>query len=118
MTVKECYEQMGGNYDDVMSRLRTDERVIKFLGKVVSDTSFELLTESLKNHSMDEAFRAAHTLKGVSMNLSLTKLYGVADKLTEALRGRSDYGEDLVPLYDAFKEVYLHTIESSKTIQN
>ncbi len=43
MTVKECYEQMGGNYDDVMSRLRTDERVIKFLGKVVSDTSFELL---------------------------------------------------------------------------
>jgi len=54
MTVKECYEQMGGNYDDVMSRLRTDERVIKFLGKVVSDTSFELLTESLKNHSMDE----------------------------------------------------------------
>jgi len=50
--------------------------------------------------------------------LSLTKLYGVADKLTEALRGRSDYGEDLVPLYDAFKEVYLHTIESIKTLQN
>ena len=32
MTVKECYEAMGADYDDVMGRLRKDERVQKFLG--------------------------------------------------------------------------------------
>ena len=34
MTVKECYEVMKGDYDDVMSRLRSDDRVKKFLLKV------------------------------------------------------------------------------------
>ena len=40
MTVKECYEIMKGDYDDVISRLRTDDRVKKFLSKVLSDPSF------------------------------------------------------------------------------
>ena len=43
MTVKECYEVMKGDYDDVISRLRTDDRVKKFLLKVLDDTSFSTL---------------------------------------------------------------------------
>ena len=37
MTVQQCYEAFGGNYQDVISRLRTDERVARFLLKVVDD---------------------------------------------------------------------------------
>lgn len=111
MTVEECYGEIGGNYGDVISRLRTDERVMKFLGKVASDPSFTLLTQSLENRNLEEAFRAAHTIKGVSMNLSLTRLYESAEPLTEALRGRTQYGDDLIPLYDALKSVYLQTTE-------
>ena len=29
MTVKECYEAIGADYEDVMGRLRKDERVEK-----------------------------------------------------------------------------------------
>ena len=118
MTVEECYEAIGGNYSDVMSRLRTDERIMKFLGKVLSDSSFALLTQSLENRNMEEAFRAAHTLKGVSMNLSLTKLYESAEPLTGALRGRTQYGDDLIPLYDALKDVYQQTTENIKALLN
>ena len=69
MTVKECYEAMGGDYEDVMRRLRKDERVEKFLMKVLDDKSFQLLTDSMAARNMDEAFRAAHTLKGICQNL-------------------------------------------------
>ena len=65
MTVRECYEKMGANYDDVLSRLRTDDRITRFLGKVADDESFTLLCNSLKERNMEEAFRAAHTLKGI-----------------------------------------------------
>lgn len=118
MTVQECYGVIGGDYNDVMSRLRTDERILKFLGKVVSDGSFALLTQALEAHNMEEAFRAAHTMKGVGMNLSLTRLYEAAEKVTEALRGRTEYGEDILPLYEELKKVYLHTMENIKALLN
>lgn len=117
MTVKECYEAMGGNYDDVMSRLRTDERVVRFLGKVAEDGSFKLLEDSLASRNMEEAFRAAHTIKGVCMNLSLTRLYGYAEAMTEALRGRAEYGDDLVPLFEDLKLNYIKTVECIRALQ-
>lgn len=112
MTVKECYEEMGGNYDEVISRLRTDERVLRFLGKVHDDGSFALLGTSLADGNMEEAFRAAHTLKGVCMNLALTRLFTSANAITEALRGRAEYGADLEPLYDTLKHDYERTMAS------
>lgn len=117
MTVKECYEAMGANYDDVISRLRTDERVTRFLFRVLEDGSFKLLTDSLESKNIEEAFRAAHTLKGVCMNLSLTALYEPASRLTEALRGKTEYDESFAPLYEAVKESYTRTMDCIKSLQ-
>ena len=116
MTVKECYDAVGGDYNDVMGRLRTDERVIRFLGKVADDQSFHLLETSLSERNMEEAFRAAHTIKGVCMNLSLTRLYVSSEKLTEALRGRKEYGDDLIPLFEEVKKDYTHTVECIRAL--
>ena len=116
MTVKECYEKMGADYDEVFARLRTDERITKFLGKVLADGSYDLLCSSLKEKNMPEAFRAAHTLKGVCMILSLNKLYVSSEKLTEALRGREDYGDDLLPLLDGVKSDYEAAISAIKEL--
>lgn len=112
MTVKECYEAFGGNYEECFSRLRTDERIAKFLTKVISDGSFKLLTDSLESRNLPEAFRAAHTLKGVCMNLSLTRLHDSAVNLTEALRNRTEYGADIDPLYERVKNDYQLTIDA------
>ena len=46
MTLKECYQKMGGNYDEVFSRFRKEERVQKFVLKFLNDKSYELLCES------------------------------------------------------------------------
>ena len=65
MTVKECYDAIGANYEEIMGRLRTEERVKKFLLKVLSDKSYDLLIQSIEERNMEEAFRAAHTMKGI-----------------------------------------------------
>lgn len=118
MTVQECYKAIGGNYEDVISRLRTDERVTRFLGKVADDGSFKLLEESLQTRNIEEAFRAAHTLKGVCMNLSLTTLGRSSTALTEALRGRTEYGDDIPPLMEAVRRDYETTVSAIRALQN
>ena len=103
MTVQECYAKMGGDYDDVMSRLRADDRVKRFLLKVADDKSFALLTDMLAQKNVEEAFRAAHTLKGVSSNLSITRLYKSACEMTEALRGKTEYSPEFETLSQKVK---------------
>ena len=51
MTIKECYQKMGGDYDEVFSRFRKDERIQKFVLKFLDDKSYELLCESLKSEN-------------------------------------------------------------------
>jgi len=116
MTVKECYDAIGGNYEDAISRLRTDERVARFLGKVADDGSFKLLEESLRVRNIEEAFRAAHTLKGVCMNLSLTTLGRSAEALTEALRGRTQFSDDMMPLLENVRRDYETTISAIRAL--
>lgn len=110
MTVEKCYEVMKGDYRDVLSRLVTDERVKKFLLRVPQDPSFNQLCEAMDKKNLEEAFRAAHTLKGICKNLSITALAYSSSNLTEALRGRESYGEDLDALLRKVKKDYSLTI--------
>ena len=74
MNLEECYEAIDSDYDDVMRRLGSETLVRKFVLKFLDDTSFQGLKEGLENQNAELAFRSAHTLKGVCMNLGFTKL--------------------------------------------
>lgn len=106
MTVKECYNAMGADYEDVMRRLRTDERVKKFLLRLLDDKSFAALSKAMAARDMEEVFRAAHTLKGVGQNLSLTRLYQSAARLSDEVRDNKEYREGLEALFAQIKEDY------------
>ena len=86
MTLQECYAALEGDYQEVLGRLYSEALVQKFVGKFLSDKSFQLLQDTLKAGDYEEAFRAAHTLKGVTQNLSFTRLYQSSHEITEALR--------------------------------
>ena len=90
MTVQEFYEKIGGGYEEAMNQLRKEERITKYLGMFLRDDSFQMLKEGMEEDDMEKAFRGAHTLKGVSANLALAKLRGMASALTEDLRGGRD----------------------------
>lgn len=86
MTLQECYAALGGNYDDAISRLRSERLVTKFVVKFLDDDSCALLLRSMDAENYEEAFRAAHTIKGVCQNLGLTRLLDSSSRLSEALR--------------------------------
>lgn len=98
MNLKECFDAFGGDYNDVMGRLLTEERVKKILLMFLKDTSFSELETAMQKKDYDSAFRAAHTLKGVCANLSIVKLGDAASKITESLRVKdTDNSERLFP---------------------
>ena len=112
MTVQQCYQAFGGSYEEVISRLRSDERVVRFLLKVLDDGSYKLLCDSIESGNADEAFRAAHTLKGVCMNLAITRLAISSSALTEALRDNRVISDNLLPLLQQVKQDYELTVNS------
>ena len=56
---------------------------------VPSNESFNKLHSSIKNEDLDSAFEAAHALKGILSNLSITPLLEPILKITELLRNRT-----------------------------
>ena len=116
MTVKECYDKMGGKYDEVMGRLRIEERVAKFLRMIVADQSYTLLCDSVASGNVGEAFRASHTLKGMCANLSLTRLMDSASALTEVLRGKTEFAPEVDGLLAKVKEDYELTVSCIKVL--
>lgn len=110
MTIRECYEQMGANFDNVLSRLGSEAIIERFALKFLDDTSFQSLEETLAKRDVKEAFRAAHTLKGVCLNLGFDNLFTVSSELTEVLRAETLEGTD--ELFEKVKEQYAKTIEA------
>lgn len=87
MNVQQFYDATGGNYEDTLRRLCDEARIIKFLSKFIEDQSFTQLRDAMKKGDCESAFRAAHSLKGICMNLGLTQLQESSSALTENLRG-------------------------------
>lgn len=90
MDVKDCYRELEGNYDDALSRLMNDTLIEKFLKKFLNDDSFKKLSMAIETKDCHEAFVAAHTLKGVCLNLGLTRLSESASVITEYLRNHEN----------------------------
>lgn len=47
MTIKECYEKVGSDYDGVLKRLGSEALVKRFAVKFLNDPSFQELTDGL-----------------------------------------------------------------------
>lgn len=55
----------------------------------MQDASFAALGQAIASANYEAAFEAAHTLKGVAANLSLTPLLRAISELVEALRAQN-----------------------------
>ena len=91
MTVKECYEQMGSDYEGVLGRMGSEAMIKRFALKFLQDPSFNNLKENLEKNDGEEAFRAAHTLKGVCLNLGSEDMFQKVEekyqKTVNAIKG-------------------------------
>ncbi len=114
MTLQTCYENMGANYNDAIGRLRSERLLQKFVLKFLDDGSYDLLCKSLESGNMEEAFRAAHTIKGMCQNLSFSVLAESSSALTEVLRAGQT---DTDALFAKVKEDYESTVNAIRAYQ-
>ena len=111
MTIKEFYQMMDVDSAGIVARFATEERVKKYLGKLLEDKTFDALAEAMAQKDYEQAFFAVHTLKGIAANLDLTPLYQAADRLTELLRGQKQPDEAMAEaLYQQIQEIYEHLV--------
>lgn len=115
MTLQECYAAMGGNYEDAIGRLRSERLVRKFVLKFLDDGSYDLLCQSLEEKNYPEAFRAAHTIKGVCQNLSIDMLQSSSSRLCEALR--NGYTPEADALAEEVRADYSQTVTAIRSFQ-
>ena len=115
MTLQECYAAMGGNYEEVLGRLRSDRLIQKFVLKFMDDGSYQLLLDSMASQNYEDAFRAAHTIKGMCQNLDFTRLYESSAQLSEALRGGA--APDAPSLLERVGEDYRQTVTAIRALK-
>lgn len=108
MDIRECYAEMNADFEEVARRFGSEAMVKKFAVKFLKDSSYANLCSGLAENNGEEAFRAAHTLKGTCANLGFSALYTAAAELTEKLRGRSTEGSE--ELFEKVREQYDITI--------
>ena len=63
---------------------------LRLFNSLKGDTRVDDLKAALEAKDLDKAFEAAHALKGIYGNLSLTPLYKPVSEMTELLRSRTD----------------------------
>ena len=115
MTLQECYAALEGDYQGVLGRLTSERMVQKFVLKFLNDGSYDLLLRSMAEENWQEAFRAAHTIKGVCQNLDFTRLYRSSSQSSEALR--NGFTPEAPALAEQVKEDYARTTAAIRAFQ-
>ena len=103
MLTLDALKQFGADTDNGLSRCMGNEAFyFKLIGKVIDDSNFKILEDSVAAKDLDKAFEAAHSLKGVLGNLALTPIYEPVCEVTELLRAKQDvdYSEYLKKISD------------------
>ncbi len=117
MNIEDFYVEVGSDAKEVLTRLGGSELLVrKLLGKFEDDKSFKELTEALETGAVQTAFRMAHTLKGVSANLGLGRLFTKASDMTELLRAENI--DAAKAAYPELEREYRHTIEALNMLKN
>jgi HPt (histidine-containing phosphotransfer) domain-containing protein len=106
MLTIDALNEFGANTAEGLGRCMDNETFyLKLVKMAVKDDSFNKLADAVAAGDKDAAFEAAHALKGVLANLSLTPIAETASEITELLRAREDadypaYLEKLLKMRD------------------
>ena len=96
MTLEQL-KAFGANTDEGITRCFGNEAFyLRLVGMIPAEANFDKLQSAVDAGDLTAAFEAAHALKGVVGNLSLTPLYEKICEITELLRARTEM--DYTPL--------------------
>lgn len=102
-------KDLGIDGEEALGRFMNNEALMmKFLLRFPQDPNFPKLKAAMEAGDPSAAYTAAHSLKGVTGNLSMKSLFTHASSITEDLRrGDLDAARDKLP---ALESVYEATV--------
>ena len=101
MLTIEKLKDYGADVEEGLKRCVNNQAFyLNMVEKAAGDSTFEKLLAAMNAGQLEEAFEAAHALKGVYGNLAIKPLYEPVSELTEFLRARTqmDYTEYVTAL--------------------
>ena len=103
-------KEFGANTEEGLARCLNNEGFyLNLVKSVQNDTNIAVLKDAIAANDLDTAFEAAHALKGVLGNLSLTPVLEPCAEITELLRARAD--ADYAPLLLKLEERFNTLLE-------
>ena len=116
MGISEFYASIGVDVNQALRRFASECLVHKYLHKLLTDSTFTQLTAAMEAGDGEEAFRAAHTPKGIALNLDLEPLIPVSEELTEALRDISAIPDGAWPPAEQLAAAYTSIVAKVKLL--
>ncbi len=101
-------KDFGANVSEGLDRcLNNESFYLRLVKTAANDQNFEKLADAARKGDLSAAFEAAHALKGVMANLSLTPILEPVSEMTELLRAgkEMDYGSYLKQINDARQDL-------------
>ena len=106
--LKAAFIAAGNDYNAALERTACDEELLtELMHMFLADENFRLMRASMEAGETEQAFRAAHSLKGSCGMLGMTKLYSGMVKITDELR-RGDI--------DGARRVYPEVLKAHKDL--
>ena len=104
MLTLEKMAELGIDTKEGLTRCMNNEVFFfKMIAMAVANEYFDTLEDSLEKNDLDNAFEAAHALKGVFGNLALQPIYEPLAEMTELLRTKKE--ADYISMYRPIKEI-------------
>ena len=121
MTLKELYDSIGADYDQARRVLRVEKLMDKHIRKFPKNGVVDAVLDAGKAMDANALFETTHALKGVSANLGLVSICGLASELTEEFRPgspRSLTDAEVEAKLQQLEALYRRTVEGIGTYEN
>lgn len=103
MLTTQSLKELGVDIESGLGRCLNNEAFyIKMVGMALDNDAYGKLREAVEAGDLEAGFEAAHALKGMLGNVSLTNILDPVLEMTEALRAREE--RDYAPLLDKMDE--------------
>lgn len=116
MNLENCYHEFGEDFEKVRARLLSEARIRKLILLFLRDPSFTQLQAAMTAGCLDEAKRAAHTMKGTALNLGFNRLSESAVQILAALR--EDNMTEAAMLLPSMEKEYEATISAIRRYES
>ena len=113
--IKSEMEANGYDVDGAIHRFSGNEVLyLTFLKRFPSNEHYDKIEKNLIDKNYENAYKAAHALKGITGNLGLNPVYRLLEEMLSTMRNKEsvvDFEEKLEGLYKQFQAEYEKSIK-------